>query len=187
LHQATIGLRRRLGSVGAAVDDALFVEELHRTLYAWGIGKRGSRLGSLERIHRALQDRLHDLEALDHLMLETMSERDAGSVVPPLFELVASLDIVDNDARIVAGTKALHHLLPDLVPPMDRAWTGAFFGWSTIDAQYRQEGTFSRSFLAMSWLARTVQPSRLVGPGWRTSSTKVLDNALVGYCIERRL
>ena len=26
---------------------------------------------------------------------------------------------------IVPGTKALHHVLPDLVPSMDRAWTGA--------------------------------------------------------------
>jgi hypothetical protein len=35
----------------------------------------------------------------------------------------------------VPGTKALHHLLPDLVPPMDRAWTGAFFHWSTTAPQ----------------------------------------------------
>jgi hypothetical protein len=27
---------------------------------------------------------------------------------------------------VVGGTKTLHHLLPDLVPPMDRRWTGAF-------------------------------------------------------------
>jgi hypothetical protein len=44
-----------------------------------------------------------------------------------LAQLIGSLGVVTNKAKLVAGTKTLHHLLPDLVPPMDRAWTGLFF------------------------------------------------------------
>jgi hypothetical protein len=186
-HRATIDLRRRLGSIGAAIESREFVEVLRRTLYAWGIGKRRSRLHSVEQIHRALRERLRDLEALEGLALETMSGPEVPLIAARLHTLVTTLDIVDNEARIVAGTKTLHHILPDLVPPMDRAWTAAFFQWSTIDAQYRQEKTFSRTYLALAAVARATKPSQYVGPMWRTSGTKVLDNAVVGYCLERGL
>ena len=96
--------------------------------------------------------------------------------------LVSVLNVVDNKARIFAGTKTLHHLLPDLVPPMDRAWTGAFFGWSVLDPQNNQSAILAEAFTAFAEVARATQPSRLVGPGGRTSATKVLDNALIGYC-----
>jgi hypothetical protein len=44
-----------------------------------------------------------------------------------LGQVIESLGVVENKAKLVAGTKALHHLLPDLVMPMDRAWAGKFF------------------------------------------------------------
>jgi hypothetical protein len=37
-------------------------------------------------------------------------------------------------------------------------------------------------------IARATNPERLVtGTGWRTSKTKVIDNALVGFCIDENL
>jgi hypothetical protein len=54
----------------------------------------------------------------------------------------------------VAATKTLHHLLPELIPPMDRRWTGAFFMWSTADPQYRQYQTFWLTYRDMITLAR---------------------------------
>ncbi len=90
--------------------------------------------------------------------------------------------MVDNRAKIVAGTKTLHHLLPDLVVPMDRAWTGAFFAWSQAAPQYQQHQAFVRAFKAFVHVAREVDPALYVGDGWKTSRTKVLDNAVIGYC-----
>ena len=34
-----------------------------------------------------------------------------------------------RDSPLVLGSKALHHVLPELVPPMDRANTGWFLAW----------------------------------------------------------
>ena len=45
-HWACIALREQAGSVRAAVNDAQFVDALWRTLRAWGIGNRASRLVS---------------------------------------------------------------------------------------------------------------------------------------------
>jgi hypothetical protein len=93
--------------------------------------------------------------------------------------------VVENKAKLVAGTKTLHHLLPDLVMPMDRAWTGKFFQlhppeWQDPDNQRR---TFQRVYSQLANVARQVQLGQYVtGQGWRTSRTKILDNALIGFC-----
>jgi hypothetical protein len=89
---------------------------------------------------------------------------------------------VENRSLIVPGTKTLHHLLPDLVPPMDRAWTGAFFLWSAAAPQYGQAALFRRTLTAFAHIAQATQPAAYVGDGWRTSTTKILDNAVIGYC-----
>lgn len=67
---------------------------------------------------------------------------------------------------------------------MDQAWTGKFFGWTVTDPQYRQEEIFTEAFEALMGAGTEVVPSRLVGSGWRTSSSKLLDNAIIGYCRE---
>jgi hypothetical protein len=105
---------------------------------------------------------------------------EVASVAAALDDLIANLSIVENRARIVAGTKTLHHLLPDLVPPMDRALDGTFFGWSSSDPQNNQTKIFVGAFTGFAEVARATQPSRLVGDGWRSCSTKVLDNAVIG-------
>lgn len=37
-----------------------------------------------------------------------------------IWGLLDGLRIVENQARLVSGTKTLHHMLPDLIVPMDR-------------------------------------------------------------------
>jgi hypothetical protein len=141
LHRETIDRRRQFGTVTAAVHDARFTDLLYRTLQAWGIGRRASRLAPLPAFRESLVLHARAIAALEFLSLESL---DSAAVVPVLDRLITELAVVDNWARIVAGTKTLHHLLPDLVVPMDRAWTGAFFGWSTTDPQNRQTGSSPR-------------------------------------------
>lgn len=64
---------------------------------------------------------------------------------------------------------------------MGRAWTGRFFNWRTAATQQDQQRTFHRTYEGFVSMAGASQPSRLVGDGWRTSPTKVLDNAIIGY------
>ena len=102
-----------------------------------------------------------------------------------IWAAIDSLGVVDNKAKLVAGTKTLHHLLPDLVVPMDRAWTGRFFQlhppeWQDPDDQRR---TFRRVYRHFTDVARRTNPHQYAtGQGWRTSRTKILDNALIAFC-----
>jgi hypothetical protein len=68
---------------------------------------------------------------------------------------------------------------------MDREYTGAFLQlhlpeWQGPDSQRR---IFTRVYGQLAALARQVHPQQYVtGEGWRTSRTKILDNALIGFC-----
>lgn len=186
LHDSTIRHRRELGTIDASLADEKFLAGLLATLDAWGIGRRASRLVAPDQFNSTLQGHREELSALEHHSIES-ADLDIELVSKTVWHLVETLGIVENKSKIVAGTKALHHLLPDLVVPMDRAWTGLFFGWTATDPQSNQERTFTRTFEAYARVARIVQPSKYVGPGWRTSATKVLDNAVIGYCLAHRL
>lgn len=181
LHRATIDRRREVGTAAAALKDERLLALLHQTLNTWGIGKRASRLAPLPEFSSALQAHTEMISDLDGLAIEELGQ-EAQAVGAQILTLVDNLGVVENKARLVAGSKTLHHLLPDLVPPMDRAWTGAFFRWPTAAWQDRQHRIFHEGWSAFARVAASVHPSRFVGDGWRTSSTKILDNALIGYC-----
>jgi hypothetical protein len=183
LHRQTIALRSELRSVKAAVDDARFVRSLYDTLRAWGVGKQGSILRPYSEFAEALGQHASAIAALEGLCIDDAA-LDASGVDNQLWQLILQLDLVENDTKLVAHSKALHHLLPELLPPMDRAWTGGrFFHLRGSEMQYGQEAWFREAWSAFVHIARKVQPGRYVtGRGWRTSRSKLLDNALIGYC-----
>ena len=180
LHRATIDRRRTFASVREAIEDEVFVGDFRQTLYAWGIGKRASRLVALAEFRDRLSDCAEEIADFESLRLDD-PQLDISPTATKLWQLIERLRIVQNVSLIVPGTKTLHHLLPDLVPPMDRAWTGAFFQWSMSAREYEQS-TFIRTFASFAEIAQATNPSNFVGEEWRTSLTKVLDNAVIGYC-----
>lgn len=177
-HRKTIDRRRALGSAAAAIADDEFLQSLYATLRARGIGFRESKLVPFEAF--AVEIRRHEAEfvALDSLRID-----DGGLNVPHvgdrIWKLLDGLRIVENKARLVSGTKAVHHVLPELVVPMDRAYTQAFFRWQNPQFQYSQRDCFNEAFEAFVEIARLVHP--VVGTGWRSSRTKIIDNAIVAF------
>jgi len=108
-----------------------------------------------------------------------------NEVSEELWQLLFNLNIIDNEAKLVSGSKALHHLLPDLVVPMDRAYTQKFFGWHNPIFQYGQRDCFREAFSAFVEIASRVSPEKFVKTGWRSSRTKIIDNALIGMMISK--
>ena len=170
-HVATIKKRRELGSASAAATDIRFLSLLYETLNAWGIGQRGSKLPPFSEVGGAVGACASAIPDLDGMVLED-STLDVDGVAQKTWNLIESFDIVANETKLVPCTKALHHLLPDLIVPMHREFTRTFFGWNVPEFQYKQKKIFHHAF----------RPSRFVGSGRRTSSTKVIDNALVAFC-----
>ena len=182
-HRRCIALRKQAGTVRAAINDIQFLQALRRTLRAWGIGVRASRLVPEYQFASALRAALPALEVLEPL---TIDRPDLPpDIADRLWMTIESLGVVENIAKIVAGTKTLHHLLPDLVVPMDREWTGKFFRFHLPEWQKpeNQQKIFTLAYSRFIALAQQVHPEQYVtGEAWRTSRTKILDNALIGFC-----
>lgn len=179
VHLATIGLRQRSQDIKEALADDNFARSLYATLRLWGIGKRKSKLVPFGEFASALKHWATELSALQDVKLDMVVDAET---VAKLWNLVAHLGIVENKNTVVAGTKCLHHLLPDLVPPMDRDYTQTFFGWENPDFQNHPRECFEYAFLTFAKIAERVKPFDLVGKRWRSSGTKIIDNGVVGYC-----
>ncbi len=183
-HAETIRLRRTHPSVVDAVADDRFLQSLYATLRAWGIGIRSSRLVDYDTFAAELRRRGPAIAQLDGIHL-SRADASHGRM---LWELIERVDVIDNVARVVALTKTLHHLLPDLVPPIDRAYTGTFFGWHVPEFQNSQRRIFDVAWDAFCQIGRSVDLDRHVGTApWNTSPAKVVDNAIVGYCLAEGL
>ena len=181
-HQATIARRRQFDSSTEALHDEQFVKSLYNTLKAWGIGLRGSRLVPFPKFVDALIMAAPDIDQLSSICIDD-EDLDTEQVCSQLWDIFRTLGIVENLAKLVACSKALHHVLPHLVVPMDRRYTGRFFGWQGTDFQYDQARSLRIAIESFALVGRAVDLDEHVGKGWHTSKTKVLDNAIVGYCL----
>lgn len=139
VYRTTVALRRQAGSVRSAVESNTFVGSLYLTLGKWRIGQHQSKLAPLDNFEAALRAVLPRMEQLERVAINGTGLQ--LNVTEQVWQLIYALGVVQNNAKIVAGTKTLHHLLPDLVPPMDREYTRPFFGFpDPALGDYRQPG-----------------------------------------------
>jgi len=185
LHRRTIEIRRQHASVTDALADAEFIESLHATLQSWGIGVRASVLVPVQQFGAALLTQADVFSWLEQTSIDDPAI-DLERTTTLLWQLISHIDIVENKAKLVALSKTIHHVLPDLLPPIDRAYTQKFFLWHPAEFQDQQELVFRSLFQDFVTIASHVEPSQFVGPGWRTSRTKVIDNAIVAFVKESR-
>lgn len=65
-----------------------------------------------------------------------------------------------EEAATVAVSKTLHHILPDLVVPIDREYTSNFFGWHAPEFQQYQSRCFGEAFGHFARIAAVTNPSQ---------------------------
>jgi hypothetical protein len=83
----------------------------------------------------------------------------------------------------------LHHVLPDLIPPIDRQYTFSFFtGQKTVASDHAAFLDWLPQFATIG--TRCQQPIRDAirrGGFMATGEAKVIDNAIMGFIQQRRL
>jgi hypothetical protein len=185
-HQQTIDRRSSFDSATEALKDDVFLDSLYRTLRAWGIGLRGAILAPRVEFVSAIRKNREQIAKLDGMKIDD-PQLDTAGVSTELWQLISSLRITYNVSILVSRTKALHHILPELVVPIDRKYTGSFFECRPYNFQYSQRKFFDLAFNSFALIARSVNLTQYVSPTkWHTSRTKVLDNAIVGFVLLAR-
>jgi len=188
-HRKALALRAGHQSIASLLNDDAFFDALYATLTAWGMHRMGpgnTRLRDLRKIRNSFREQAERLQQLASLNITTVEDADAPAVVEKVWSILSSLRVSVAAAQIVANSKALHHVLPALVVPMDRNYTFEFF-YSRNNLCIEERDAFTEMFTRLLCVAaarRDVIP-RLLDDNWNSSEAKVVDNAVVGYLIRK--
>ena len=187
-HLRTLGCLQNWGSAAKAILSEDLFDWLYATLASWGMhrmGKGNTKLRDLQEIKSSVRAQGTTIASLQGLSLCDISPSAVGQVGRDLWRLLSSLTVSIAEARIVANSKVLHHLLPRLIPPIDRTYTFNFF-YNRNMLSIAEEDAFFEMFSRFHTIAINNRDiiAGLVGRGWNTSETKVIDNAIVGYVVE---
>ena len=178
-HIATLDLRRKLGGAANSVDSDEFLHALYSTLEAWGMNSNGARLQEYDTFAASVRAYKGGIAALERVGLAQID----GDVTRRLWRIIQGMQLSQTQSQTVTGAKALHHLLPGLLPPIDRGYTQPFFRYSNPQFQYNQETAFGLMLEYFGRIAHRVDLGRYVGTArWATSESKLIDNAIIGFC-----
>ncbi len=180
--------RRRLHSTAAdLMADERFFELVYAVLPAWGMhrmGKQAAKLGDFDTMVESFRSCGPAIEALWDLDISRVLEAEVDDVAAQLWSVLGALQVSTSATRIVAGSKALHHVLPDLVPPIDRQYTFQFFtGQKAVNSG--EERAFLEWFPYLAEIGR--RASAEIGEALErggfmaTSAAKIVDNAIIGF------
>ena len=186
-HERAIARRRSHVSVDALMADDQFFEYVYAVLPAWGmhrLGKQAAKVGDFGDMVASFRAEASAITELWDLDIRALSETEGQVVAKKVWSALSSLKVSTSATRIVAGSKALHHVLPDLVPPIDRQYTFQFFtGQKAVNTG--DERAFLEWFPYLAEIGRRVRTEideALERGGFMaTGAAKVIDNAIIGF------
>jgi hypothetical protein len=173
-----------------AQDFERFAEYVYATLASWGMhrmGPGGAKMGDFEGFRSSLRDVWPSARVLQQKTPANLTECDWAT----LKTVFCGIRCMASGTSLVGNSKVMAHLLPNLIPPVDRAYTLTFlFKHSRIkngkESEWKTlvqilDGFFYpvvRSPLfqkkAQEWLAQSNRSN------WDTSELKIVDNLLIG-------
>lgn len=202
-HLRTINRLRLHQDAAEVLDDEEYFEHLYATLTSWGLHRMGpgrAKLRDFPVFRRNARSLLGDVKWLFGRSMLEMRAEEASIIARQLGEAIQrhkrERGLTQAESVLVANAKALHHFLPDLVPPIDRAYTLMFL-FNRIEPPGSESETFGEMF---PHLVRVAQENgdlirRAVTRGmrddqhanWDSGHAKVIDNALIGWMRDARV
>ena len=171
-----------------AIQDEIFFDYLYATLTAWGMHRMGpgnTKLTDITILKESFKKQKDKIEFLSKYEIDSISNEDVSYITSKIWELLDKLEISISKTKIVAGSKALHHLFPNLIPPIDREYTIRFF-YNHKNLNQDNNKTFKEIYPYFIKIAKSckndIEKQKGKAP-MATSKTKIIDNAIVGYVL----
>jgi hypothetical protein len=180
-------------------DAGRLAEMIYATLVAWGMhrmGPGGAKMTSFTVFRDSFEGALEAARPLSEVTPEQMDEQR--------WELLAAvfrtIKVMASGPILVGNSKVMAHMLPRLVPPVDRQYTLRFLGeanglqnvalrgsdWQWQLLRDALEGFFYRVAESKEFVAAArrwqFEPRSLDGDQrcWETSGMKIVDNLVIG-------
>jgi len=189
-HNKVISLVRN-SNYSLLVEDEHFIEYVYATLASWGMhrmGPKGSKMRDFKEFRHSILSTKNLFLELKKYSLAALTEenREVFGVLERLFK---NLRVMQSGSNLVGNSKVIHHLLPDLVPPIDRQYTIRFF-YGNLTSKYTPpflKGEETDLFLDIVEYFRIIckrlnlmENDYDKTKSFNTSIPKVIDNAIIG-------
>lgn len=182
-HQQSLATRN-------APDFARHVEYVYATLVSWGMhrmGPGGSKMQPFDIFLNSAQALRERIAVCQGFAPQAMREDHWTT----LREVFCGLKAMASGTSIVGNSKVMHHMMPNIVPPIDREYTFRFLRGNTnisngIDREWaimREmiNGFFVPVVTNLAFRAKAEEWTADAGRfPWDTSLMKVVDNLIIG-------
>ena len=187
LHRSTMDKLKDLGSVNEAVLSEDFLDSVRETLVAFGQHSRRAMLKSEPEFISQFRKHCNSVIRFQNYSLADIP--DNPEIIDDLWDTIWNLQLAVTGSQIVPGSKALHHLLPSLLPPIDHTYTQKFFQISSYKFDNKQIEAMRTVMTGFVQIHQCLErrhgkkylSSLIDDEGWHTSETKLIDNAIIGY------
>jgi len=181
--------RRALATRSPDVTDR-HLEYVYATLASWGMhrmGKGGSKMQNFDIFCKSIAPLRERIARAQKFTLPTMTDHAWNT----LREIFCGINIMATGTSLVGNSKVMHHMVPNVVPPIDREYTLKYLRGNKnikndVDAEWKlMRDIISKFFcpvasdsafvkIATTWIG---QQDRFP---WDTSILKVIDNLVIG-------
>jgi len=166
------------------------LEYVYAMLTAWGMhrmGKGGSKMRSFEEFYQSIQPIKNEIIRAQNFDLKMMNEEN-WSIIEKIFK---SIRVMESATSLVGNSKAMHHMLPNIIPPIDRQYT-LFFLNGNLNIQNNQdkEWLVMREIIDDFFIPIATNPLIKIYANewmrntskfpWDTSMMKMVDNLIIG-------
>ncbi len=109
------------------------VEMIYATLASWGMHKMGNpdktkaKMKGYSEFKKSILLHGDRLRTLSHVGMHSCDRKEYEGRIDELEVVYNDLEVSIAEATIVANSKTLAHILPNLIPPIDRQYTVRFF------------------------------------------------------------
>lgn len=182
-HRRALETRKPPGSL-------VHLEYVYATLASWGMhrmGKGGSKMENFETFRRSIElltDKISQAQRFDFRAMDDAK----WALVREIFE---GINVMASGTSLVGNSKVMHHMMPNIVPPIDREYTLRYLrGNTTIKNDLDQEWLSLKEIVSAFFIPVARHPdfhlmasqwvsNQDIYP-WDTSVLKVVDNLLIG-------
>lgn len=186
-HHQTIEMTKNI-RLSELIQNDRFLEYIYATLTSWGMHRMGegnTKLTDFNIFQNSVRSEWKNIEKLQIYEIDNIPIEQETQIMVAIYDILSSLKVGIGETKIVAGSKTLHHILPNLVPPIDGEYTMKFFYDNRTTALHNGEGeAFGNIFKNFCKIGELCKPLIFshIGSGMNTSKTKTIDNAIIGYC-----
>jgi hypothetical protein len=179
-------------SVEEKLQDERFLEYVYATLASWGMHRMGdtkTKITNFGKLKSEVTNHRNNILELENIKIWEIDNIFLQDIFPLLRSVLNQMKISISKAPLVSNTKILHHILPNLIIPIDRNYTLKYFGINTqAPSQYYASDIFKYLYPHLIKVAQSKQDFiidkiNLDEENWNTSFTKIIDNAIIGSLI----